>query len=219
MSEHRWLFFDLGCTLIDETAAQRERFGRLRRLGPPYAGLRDADYFERCEFHATHFASSPFLAMLQELDPTGWDAAKSEATYDPRAERLYPGVPGMLVALRDAYHLGIVANQSAGTPDRLAAFGILDAFSVVVSSAEAGIEKPDPRIFTRALALAGCSPHHATMVGDRLDNDIGPAKAEGWRTVRVLQGFARGQVPRSGTERPDATIGSIADLPRELFGS
>ena len=218
MSEHQWVFFDLGCTLIDETAAQRERFGRLRRRGPPYAGLRDADYFERCEFHATHFASSPFLAMLQGLDPSGWEAAKAEATYDPGAERLYPGVPGLLIELRDAYHLGVIANQSAGAPDRLAAFGILDAFSVVVSSAEAGIEKPDPQIFNYALALAGCPPDHATMVGDRLDNDIAPAKAQGWRTVRVLQGFAQGQVPRSSTERPDATIGSIADLPRELLG-
>jgi FMN phosphatase YigB (HAD superfamily) len=102
--------------------------------------------------------------------------------------------------------------------DRLTSFGILDAFSVVVASAEAGFEKPDPQIFKHALALAGCPPQDATMVGDRLDNDIGPANAAGWRTIRVLQGFARHQVPRSGTERPHKTIAAIGDLSGKLIG-
>jgi FMN phosphatase YigB (HAD superfamily) len=100
---------------------------------------------------------------------------------------------------------------------RLREFGILDAFSVVVSSQEVGLTKPDPRIFAHALSIAGCSPEQATMVGDRLDNDIGPANSAGWRTIRVLQGFARSQAPRSNEEGPDETIASIGEMSPELI--
>ena len=212
MHERRWVFFDVGCTLVDETEAHLERLSRLRRLGSPYRELRDADFLDLCELHATRFAPSPYLAALQTLDRSGWKTVASRAAYRHEAERLYPGVLEVLVRLRETFRLGVIANQSAGTANRLRAFGIADAFSVVVSSAEAGLTKPDPRIFARALSLAGCAASDATMVGDRLDNDIGPARAIGLRGIRVLQGFARKQVPRTETERPDETIASIGEL-------
>ena len=218
MHKNRWIFFDLGWTLVDETDAHLERFGRLRRLGSPYSELRDAEYLELCATHSTRFAPSPFLATIQTLDPAGWESATRHAIYSHVSERLYPGVRELLSRLRETFRLGVIANQAAGTVDRLKEFGILDTFSVVVSSAEAGLEKPDPRIFAHAQALARCAAADATMVGDRLDNDIGPANATGWRTIRVLQGFARRQAPRSETERPDETIASIGDLSRELIG-
>jgi HAD superfamily hydrolase (TIGR01549 family) len=218
MHENRWVFFDLGWTLVDETDAHLERFGRLRSLGPPYSGVHDAEYLDLCEAHSTHFAPSPFLATLRTLDPAGWESAKDHATYSHVWERLYPEVRELLSRLRESFRLGVIANQAAGTLDRLEEFGILEAFSVVVSSAEAGFQKPDPRIFAHALDLAGCAAADATMVGDRLDNDIRPANATGWRTIRVLQGFARRQAPRSETERPDETIASIGDLTCELVG-
>jgi HAD superfamily hydrolase (TIGR01549 family) len=217
MRENLWVFFDLGWTLVDETDAHLERFGKLRRLGSPYSEVRDAEYLELCGVHSTGFAPSPFLATIQTLDPAGWESAKRRATYSHVSERLYPGVPELLSRLRETFRLGVIANQAAGALDRLKEFGILDTFSVVVSSAEAGLQKPDPRIFAHAQALAGCEAADATMVGDRLDNDIGPANAAGWRTIRVLQGFARRQAPRSGTERPDETIARIGDLSCELI--
>jgi ribonucleotide monophosphatase NagD (HAD superfamily) len=55
------------------------------------------------------------------------------------------------------------------------------------------------------------------MVGDRLDNDIAPAKRLGMQTIRVLQGFARHQRPRSAAEEPDHTIRAIADLSNEAL--
>ncbi len=52
----------------------------------------------------------------------------------------------------------------------------------------------------------------ALMVGDRLDNDIAPAKAVGMQTVWIRQGFGGLQVPRSDAYRPDQTIQSLRDL-------
>ena len=51
------------------------------------------------------------------------------------------------------------------------------------------------------------------MIGDRLDNDIRPAKASGWRTIRVLRGFHRVQQPRDDSEEPDFTVSRLSEVP------
>jgi putative hydrolase of the HAD superfamily len=57
---------------------------------------------------------------------------------------------------------------------------MLDA---VVTSAEAGFRKPDPRIFEAALAAVQCRPERALFVGDSLDTDIAGGRAAGIRSV------------------------------------
>ena len=52
------------------------------------------------------------------------------------------------------------------------------------------VKAPDPEIFKLALERAGCALSEAVMIGDRLDNDIRPARLRGWKTIRVAQGFA-----------------------------
>ena len=73
--------------------------------------------------------------------------------------------------------------------------------------------KPEGRIFEIALDRAGCLPEEAVMIGDRLDNDIAPAKAVGMKTVWVRQGFGACQTPRSQADTPDYTVNCLADLP------
>ena len=55
------------------------------------------------------------------------------------------------------------------------------------------------------------------MVGDRLDNDVRPAKALGLHTVHVRQGGGGRQRPRSIEETPDASAVAIGDV-AGLFG-
>ena len=50
------------------------------------------------------------------------------------------------------------------------------------------------------------------MIGDRLYNDIRPARLLGWKTIRILQGFARFQEPRDRLDEADATIADLAEL-------
>jgi HAD superfamily hydrolase (TIGR01549 family) len=137
---------------------------------------------------------------------------RTSVEYPKNKEVLYPGVKELLVSLSNQYKLGIIANQSMGTEDRLVRWGIRDYFSIVFASAERGLEKPDPQIFAGAMAEARFGSQEVLMVGDRLDNDIAPAKLQGWRTVRVLQGFSRYQEPRVQEQVPDTTISKIGDL-------
>ena len=51
------------------------------------------------------------------------------------------------------YKLGIIANQSAGTAQRLENWGLLKYFDVVAVSAELGASKPNRLIFEKAIEL------------------------------------------------------------------
>ena len=106
----------------------------------------------------------------------------------------------------------MIANQNPGTVERLQNWKLLQYFNVVVASAEAGVAKPDPAIFRMALERAGCTPAQTVMVGDRMDNDVAPAKALGMHSVRVLRGPGAFYLPRSLEEEPEYTIQNLGEL-------
>ena len=83
---------------------------------------------------------------------------------------------------------------------------------MIASSAEMGISKPKKEIFTRALAMADCKPENAVMVGDRLDNDIRPAKELGMKTIRIRKGIAVYAKPSCEAEVPDDTVDSLSEI-------
>jgi len=83
---------------------------------------------------------------------------------------------------------------------------------VIVLSDEVGFSKPDTRIFFHALKVAGCEPEKAVMVGDRLDNDIGPAKSIGMTTVWVRRGLMTYQKPSTEMEKADYEIHTLEGL-------
>jgi HAD superfamily hydrolase (TIGR01549 family) len=135
-----------------------------------------------------------------------------QVNYKKELEEPYPESESVLCALAGRYQFGVIANQFTGTEQRLSSYGLLQYFSVCLSSAEVGLEKPDPAIFDLALRKADCLPNEAVMIGDRLDNDIAPANKLGWQTIRVLQGFARTQQPRNHVEKAHHVVKSIGDL-------
>ena len=130
-------------------------------------------------------------------------------------ERLYPEAASCLERLHKHYKIGIIANQSAGSEERLERFGIRKYIDMVVASAEEGVAKPDKRIFEIALNRAGCKPSEAAMVGDRLDNDIVPANELGMYTIWIKQGNWIYATPKEELEYPDWTISNLNEL-REL---
>lgn len=201
----KWIFFDVGSTLVDETRAYA-RWARELLAG-------------------TDIAPAEFEAQRRRLAEAGdpGDGAVlayfglSDAPWHPEEEVPFPDAAATLSELRRrGYSLGIIANQVAGLEDRLAARGMGELFDVVLSSSDFGGKKPEPGIFEAALRQANCHPEAAAMVGDRLDNDIAPARRLGMRGIRVLQGCGALSRPRNEWERPDGTVRTLAELP-ELF--
>lgn len=200
MNKIKWLFFDIGSTLVDETDCVKKR----------------------CEviIESNNIDRQEFYDRVEECAKTDSFAVRAAAIYYgaeiPRwygeLEKLYPDTKMILEALSKKYKLGVIANQSLGTKERLDNWNIGKYFDVVVASAEAGCAKPDLKIFNLALEQAGCKPNDAVMIGDRLDNDIVPAKQIGMKTVWVRQGFAKYQIICNESEQPDFIIDSISDI-------
>ena len=112
--------------------------------------------------------------------------------------------------------MGIIANQSHGTAKRLEKWGIQKYIDVVAASAELGVAKPDKAIFEKALEMAKCVAQEAIMIGDRLDNDISPAKKLGMQTIWVRQGFAIYQDLQLAECQPDYIVDNLSEL-KEIF--
>jgi len=83
----------------------------------------------------------------------------------------------------------------------------------VASSASWGVHKPDPAFFARVVELAGVAPERIAYVGDRVDNDVGPAIAAGMVGVHIRRG------PWGHLQEPPARairIRSLDELPAVL---
>lgn len=106
---------------------------------------------------------------------------------------LYPDARPAMAALRDAGYLVVLA---ANQPQR--AHRILEALDLpvdlVTTSAALGVAKPDPAFFTHIISVCAdlgfpdITPERICYVGDRLDNDIVPAKRAGMRAAFVRRG-------------------------------
>lgn len=70
----------------------------------------------------------------------------------------------------------------------------------------------DRRIFEIAFEMAGCSADEAVMIGDRLDNDIYPAKRLGMKTIWIKQGFAIYQKPINSEYEADYVVNDLSEL-------
>jgi putative hydrolase of the HAD superfamily len=127
--------------------------------------------------------------------------------------QLRPEIDGLLRRLSECgLRLGIVANQPQAARERLARAGIGDLFGHQGLSGFTGFSKPDPRAFQAATAALGVAPADCIMVGDRIDNDIAPAKGLGMVAVLLRSGRHRRQRPRSQAEEPDAVVTDVLEL-------
>ncbi len=198
-----WIFFDIGSTLIDETEAYNHR-------------IRDAISgtditFERFQEKRLEYAKQNLKSDIAALNFFGLEKPE----WHREDEVPYPEAEEILRYLKKlGYKLGVIANQSLGTAERLKQWNLLQYIDVVAASAELGAAKPDPAIFEKAFEMAGCVPKEAVMIGDRLDNDIVPAKKLGMRAIWVKQGFNAYQNVEAleAEHRPDASIENLAEL-------
>ncbi len=201
MQPFDWLFFDIGSTLVDERKAYDHRIRDMIAGTDLTFAQVDA---RRREFARQGLDGNSQIISHFQLQKTPWHSED---------ETLYADAKPLLEWLRErGFRLGVLANQAPGLEQRLEGWGIAGYFSLIVSSAEVGSAKPDPVIFEKALAMAGCQPHRAVMVGDRLDNDIFPAKACGMQTIWLRRGLAELQSAGQAQGQADAVIDSLEQL-------
>ena len=73
-------------------------------------------------------------------------------------------------------------------PALLAGLNLMPPLEFALVSSVERCEKPEPRIFERALELAGVTPSEALHAGNDLENDARAARAVGMRSALVEHG-------------------------------
>jgi FMN phosphatase YigB (HAD superfamily) len=189
----RAVVFDVGETLVDETgmweraadAAGVPRFTVMGVLGGLAA---------RGEHH-----TKVWEILGVERPPSTWGRDDFYADALPCLDGLRS--QGLLV--------GAVGNTPADAEELLRAH-----VDLVGSSGRWQIEKPAAAFFERIAIEAGLPAGDIAYVGDRVDNDVDPARTAGMVAVHVRRG-PWGYLQR-GAERAHIRIESLAELPEAL---
>ena len=196
----RAVFFDVGETLVDE-----ERYWRVvadeAGLGPHVVWAALGATIARGE---EHWELWRHLGI--ERPAGAWDSVVYST------DDLYPDALECLERLRAAgLFVGIAGNQTAA----LEAWARSSELPVdtVTGSASLGVRKPERAFFERLVDLAGVGASEVAYVGDRADNDAGPALAAGLVAFHLRRGpWGRLQATPDGA----IAIESLAELPGAL---
>ena len=205
--------FDVGETLVDETGpwgAWADHLGvpRLTFFASLGAAIADGGHHH-----------DPMRLFRPGVDVTAENLKLRELRVGfefVTADDLYPDALDCLRALAaDGYRLGVAANQPAATAALARGFGI--DLALVGMSADWGVHKPDPAFFERIARELELPPEKVAYVGDRVDNDVRPAKAAGMVAVFVRRGpWGWIQAGRDDPPEADLVVESLAELPLRL---
>jgi putative hydrolase of the HAD superfamily len=125
---------------------------------------------------------------------------------EPERWRLYDDVVPCLTRVREAgLRTGIVSNWDARLRGLLSGLGLDDLLDTVVSSADVGLHKPDPRIFEMAARRLGAPPSRCVHIGDHYYSDYVGATACGMKAILM---------DRHGFGCPAPTVTPITTLDR-----
>ena len=206
-AQHQWLFHQLLLTLRthgkpvfwDDFNAKRKE---LAALGPnPEAAIKATMAF--------YCANSSETEVLWHEAREQYQRMRKPRPYG----QLLDGITPVLRDLKQDFKLGVLANQHPPVAQALADYGIAELFEVIVISEIVHLYKPDPAIFHYAFDKAGIRPEDAIFVGDRADNDVGPAKRMGMKTVRFKRGLQYVYYnPTDPAQTADATVESVTEL-------
>jgi HAD superfamily hydrolase (TIGR01509 family) len=184
--------FDVGETLVDETAMWT-RAAEAAGITPftLMAGLGVTIALER--------PHSDVWAMLGIEHPAGsWVM-----------DDWYPDARPCLARLRAGGYRVCACGNTPAFVER----DLVPLVDAVASSESLGVWKPEPAFFDRIVDLAGVPAEKIAYVGDRVDNDVGPALAAGMTGVHIRRGpWGYLQTPPAGAIR----IESLDELPGVL---
>lgn len=201
-----WIFFDVGYTLINEDAVWECRCREQAMTDEGVKlGLTAEDIYHTMQDASAHYQPQ-YRTVIKKYNFT------EIAPYRHELEVLYDDAREVLQQLSSKYKLGIIANQPLGLQERLQEAGISQYLDLIISSWDYQVLKPDVKLFEIALEQAACTPSQAIMIGDRLDNDIYPAKKLGMKTIWMRKGFGGTQKPISEEYIPDKEVNNLAEL-------
>lgn len=197
------VFFDLDDTLFDHRLCARTALAELHKVHPAFESYPFAE-FER--LHATFLEELHRRVLTGELTidyarrerfrrmfeasgtvPDESVVEQAAAVYRRGYVSIRQPVAGaarLLELTRTRARIGIVSNNLLEEQQgKLRHCGLASYVDVLVVSEEAGVSKPDPRIFEIALDRIGCRAGEVVMVGDSWAADVIGARDAGIRAI------------------------------------
>lgn len=239
----KWIFFDIGNVILNDDPAMTflylKIYQAIKNEGnnidfQTLMALREKSILEQRE--GKHFVNVALNYLTRKKWARLEEEIKSELKENwLKLSPLIPGMPHVIRELAKKYNLGLIANQPLIVLDVLRHYGLSDFFKVHGISESVGFSKPDPKFFQWALREANCRPEHAIMIGDRIDNDIAPAKSMGMKTIWLplppeekgyqpegklekiyFESLKKASIsrlqPRNDAEKPDETTTSVEEI-------
>jgi putative hydrolase of the HAD superfamily len=170
-----------------DAAAMTQAFGPAKRALD--AGTLDPLALDDAEIPRTWGACLRWIVQhAGEPDPARSAGCVRSLWRAHRRFNLWRHVPdGLIDGLRQLRAAGlpicVVSNSEGRLSELLERLGILDVFDLVLDSHIEGIEKPDPRLFRRALDRLAVAPAKALHLGDVYSTDVAGAHAAGMRAI------------------------------------
>ncbi|MDO5141512.1 MAG: HAD family hydrolase [Eubacteriales bacterium] len=159
-----WAEDALGVSGAAFTEAFRQARQQLARQQPGMPPVHDRVLFAQ---RALEQLGCDAIGQARRAHRVYWDAVLEKMV-------LRPGVTALLDDLRCAgIRTAVCTDMLADIQmQKLEQLGLSGRIDYLVSSEEAGMDKPGAPIFWLALQKCGCLPHEAIMVGDNFRHDI-----------------------------------------------
>jgi HAD superfamily hydrolase (TIGR01549 family) len=150
------------------------------------------------------------LLLTLDLTQTYWSAYLS-------AIKTFPDIKEFVLELKNAgVATAIITDLTAEIQFRkIIFFGLENFFDYVVTSEEAGVDKPDMKIFNLALQKLGVNRNEIWMIGDNPISDIQGGRDAGMVT---LQKRHEGVIVKNGDDAPDLIFDHFKELRRIING-
>ena len=218
------ILFDVGGPLDTETIMDREIDEQIKAsFRSNGVAISDGEYEAVNRWAVDVFAAKTYHSIIWEIAQRDMELIERVEfelmdTVSQRNEargdfELREGMPELLAELSaERLLLGLAANQPADTVTKMERLGIAEYFTYREVSGSINLRKPDPRLLLHSCEHLGVEPQEAIMVGDRIDNDIVPARMLGMAAIRFVSGRHSEQEPRSWNEAPHADVHSVEEL-------
>jgi putative hydrolase of the HAD superfamily len=213
----RCVLFDIDNTLYSYDAAHAVAFAKLTAFAGERLGLSAAEFQalhrrtnevlkgRMGEVAAVHNRLIRYQNMMEELGEDLKIALEMNELYWGTLLEAARPTPGAAETLRELHRRGIRVGIGTDMTARLQflkleRLGLLEYVNFLVSSEEAGAEKPDPALFRLCVEKARCAPEECLFVGDSLEKDALGAARCGLKGVwfRPEGGELRTEVPQIG---------------------
>ena len=110
--------------------------------------------------------------------------AEAYISISPYKKNLFPHAHEILQYLTGKYRLGLITNGFNEVQYiKIKSSGIDHYFEEMITSENAGFQKPDKRIFEHAQLKLNSAPHQCLIIGDNYDADIAGARNAGWQAI------------------------------------